>query len=238
MGAGATTTAAAMSSTVFYLSRYPECYSRLATEIRTTFSSAEEITQGPKLSGCVYLRACIEESMRCSPTISTILWRQLDPKDDSGKPFVVDGHVIEKGTQVGVNLYSLFHNEDIFPDPWTFEPERWLELKKEEKETPEEKEKRAVMRRTLISFGLGDRNCPGRALAWLEMSVAIARLFWYFEFENAPGEAGKLGEVLHPKKDGNGFYVEYKTLDAFAVIHDGPNLVFRPREGGYIKELK
>lgn len=65
VSAGGDTTAAGLSALFFYLSRKinAEAYRKLASEIRTTFSSADEIHSGLKLSGCHYLRACIDEAM-------------------------------------------------------------------------------------------------------------------------------------------------------------------------------
>ncbi|KAK6077459.1 hypothetical protein SCUP515_04987 [Seiridium cupressi] len=48
-------------------------------------------------------------------------------KDEKIKaPFAVDGHVITRGTQVGVKNFSLDHNENYFPEPFAFCRERWL----------------------------------------------------------------------------------------------------------------
>lgn len=65
VAAGGDTTAASLGALFFYLSRETnaEAYRKLADEIRTTFPSAEDIHSGPKLSGCHYLRACIDEAM-------------------------------------------------------------------------------------------------------------------------------------------------------------------------------
>lgn len=65
VSAGGDTTAATLSSLFFYISREAnaEANKKLTDEIRTTFSSAAEIHSGPKLSGCHYLRACIDETM-------------------------------------------------------------------------------------------------------------------------------------------------------------------------------
>ncbi|KAK2589956.1 hypothetical protein QQS21_012368, partial [Conoideocrella luteorostrata] len=229
------TTAATIAGTLFYLSRYPACYTRLADEIRTAFSSAGEIQQGPRLTGCKYLRACIEESLRCSPPILTIFWRQLDPADNSSEPFIVDGHVIPRGTQVGVSVYSLFHNEAIFADPFVYRPERWLEPI-DDIESAEEKAARQAMRMAHIPFVTGDRVCPGKAMAWMEITITIARIFWYFDFKKASGKLGNIGEILHPRPDGQGFIPEYKTKDCFAAGHEGPYMTFRKR-GDFTKEL-
>jgi hypothetical protein len=71
--AGGTTLSAALSAIFFYLSRDSNVYSRLATEIRTTFSSGDEIKSGAQLSGCKYLRATIDETLRVAPPFTGTL---------------------------------------------------------------------------------------------------------------------------------------------------------------------
>lgn len=77
--AGGDTTATALSALFFYLSRNTESYSKLANEIRTTFSNHSEIQGGPKLASCRYLRASIEEALRMSPPVSSIELTQVVP---------------------------------------------------------------------------------------------------------------------------------------------------------------
>jgi cytochrome P450 len=105
--AGAETTATLLCAAFFYLSRYPAAYKKLAEEIRTTFRSSDEIRSGPKLAGCEYLRACIDESLRISPPGSGTSWRELSAEDNLPEPLVVDGCIIPPGVRVGVNIYTL-----------------------------------------------------------------------------------------------------------------------------------
>lgn len=65
ISAGGDTTATALCAFFFYISRQVNCeaYRKLSNEIRTAFSSAADIRSGPKLSSCLYLRACIDESL-------------------------------------------------------------------------------------------------------------------------------------------------------------------------------
>lgn len=46
-----------------------------------------------------------------SPPSPGTLWRHLAPEEEGHGPLVVDGHIIPNGTKVGVNTYSLHHNE-------------------------------------------------------------------------------------------------------------------------------
>jgi cytochrome P450 len=228
---GGTTTATAISTVFFYLSRNPSAYAQLAAEVRATFASGSEIRHGQQLSACRFLRAVIDESMRISPPTPGVMWRQKDPL--SAEPLVVDGHVIPPGALVGVGTYSLMHNPEYFPEPFVFRPQRWLEA---DDDTTEEKEARAVMRRAFVPFMLGDRACAGKAVAYLEISLTVAKTLWYFDFEKAPGKAGELGSGLRGAARGRDRPDEYQLYDRFMAEHEGPNLTFRPRED-FWKEL-
>tara|TARA_R110002003_G_scaffold79_7_gene7065 strand:- start:3738 stop:5105 length:1368 start_codon:yes stop_codon:yes gene_type:complete len=207
--AGGDTTATTMAATFYYLSRYPACYTRLAQEIRSTFSDGAEIRAGPKLAGCKYLRACIDETLRISPPVGTTLWRDI-PRDGNG-PVVIDGHAIPEGTRIGVNVYTVHHNEAYFPDPWVFSPERFLEEGDAYDQTQIKE-----MRAAFSPFSIGYRSCAGKPLAYLESSVTVAKALWYFDIEMPEGVEGE-DKV-------------FKMKDQQGSDHSGPNLRWRPRE--------
>lgn len=222
-----------MAAAYFYLSCNPDAYERLATEIRITFPSGSEIRNGPKLKSCVYLRAVIDETLRIAPSSLGTLWRQQDTSTPSNanKPFIVDGHVIPPGVQVGISPYAMMHNEDYFPDSFKFKPERWL--------GPEDSPQLRIMRRAFAPFALGDRGCAGKAMAYLEISLMLARCLWYFDFERAPGEAGLLGAGVQARFNGEAGRQrkdEFQLFDMVTAAHDGPLLTFKPR-GNLWKDL-
>lgn len=240
--AGGMTVSTLMSAVFFYLSRHPDVYARLAAEIRTTFTSGRAIASGPQLSSCGYLRAVIDETMRVAPPTTATPWREDDvysattpPRSDG--PLVVDGHVIPRGTAVGVSLYSLLHNEAYFADPFAFRPERWLdadadadaEQGKTDGGSGEEDPRATMMRRAFAPFALGDRACAGKAMAYLETSLTVAKTLWYFDLETAPGDAGRVGGGTPGSRGGRGRVDEYQLYDVFTADHDGPNVVLRPR---------
>ncbi|XDG07561.1 hypothetical protein ABKA04_007176 [Annulohypoxylon sp. FPYF3050] len=187
------TTKTTMSALFFYLSRNPECYMKLAHEIRSTFSSGSEIG-GISLATCHYLRACIDETLRMSPPASGVLWRERAGDDKDDRPLVIDGHVIPAGTVFGMSIYSLHHNEDCFPDSFLFSPERWLD------QSASNAGKKS--REAFAAFSIGPRACAGKSMAYLEMSLVLAKTLWYFDFEAAPGHLAariwpsNLAEVL------------------------------------------
>lgn len=230
--AGGSTVATAICGALFHLACHPTAYARLAAEIRETFSSGREIQPGKKLASCSSLRAVLDESLRMTPPAPSPLWRELETYASSGdEPFVVDGHIIPPGTEVGVHLWAILHNPEYFANPFAFQPERWLSPEDGgAPNTPLEREARATMRRAHVSFGLGDRSCAGKSMAYMESSVTIARILWYFDFQMAPGEAGRLGVGRQGRKDPWDGPDQFQIYDVLGADHDGPNLVFQVRE--------
>lgn len=215
-----------LSAVFFYLSRNPQCYKRLAAEIRSVFQSDADIRGGPRLAECKYLRACIDEALRMSPPVTGPLWRERAPADEGGgeEPLVIDGHVIPTGTQIAVSIYSLHHNAEYFPGPFTFRPERWLE----ESAAAREPAKKS-MSDAFAPFLVGSRSCAGKAMAYLEVSLALAKTLWYFDFEVAAGCHGDLGGGNPAMSGGRGRVDEFQLYDRFSAHHQGPNLMFYPR---------
>lgn len=211
----------------FYLARHPQCYKLLAKEIRSTFKSGRDIKGDTQLMACQYLRACIDETLRISPPSLTTLWREHDKDDEDKSPLIIDGQVIPPGTQFGVSLYSLLHNEEYFPDSYSFIPERFLPP--ESAKSKEEEASRLNMQEAFVPFIVGPRSCAGKAMAYYEVSVVVAKTLWYFDFESAPGDLGKLGEGTPGRTDGRHNPGEYQLWDCNSAKHVGPNLIFRPR---------
>ncbi|CAJ2512608.1 Uu.00g007270.m01.CDS01 [Anthostomella pinea] len=224
-GAGGDTTATALSALFFYPSHNPVAYRQVSEEVRGTFTHAAEIQGGPMLSDCRYLRAYIDATLRMSSPISGTLWRELAKDEEAKGPLIVDRHVIPRGTQVGVNIYTLHHNEDYFPEPFDFRSERWLVEDSSELQT---------MHAAFATFSAGARGCAGKPMAYLESSLVAAKTLWYFDFQTAPGDVTGVG--IRGKMDGRGRREEYQLRDVFSAAHDGPYVVFRPR-GDACKEL-
>lgn len=163
------TTATALAASCFYFARYPECYSKVKQEIRSTFSSAEEIKNGPKMMGCQYLRACVEESLRLCPVVPGHLPRE-SPVNTS-----IDGHTIPERVYVGVPGWSMHRHAAYFPEPAVFKPERWLHQSDQDL---------ARLRSVHFPFSKGPRACIGKNLAYNTIYLTLARIAYLFEIES------------------------------------------------------
>ncbi|RYP06663.1 hypothetical protein DL765_009397 [Monosporascus sp. GIB2] len=224
--AGGETVTTGMAALFFYLSRSGAAYEKLKTEIRSNFERGSDIKGGPRLAACQYLRACIDEALRLSPPVPGTLWRERSLSDKKPEPLMIDGCAVPHGVFFGVNIYALHHNEEYFPDSFSFKPERWLPS-----ETPEAQRK--IMNDAFASFQIGPRGCAGKAMAYLEFSLVIAKTLWYFDLETPSGKIREVGarktSAQYPL--GSGCNEEYQLHDVFTTDHDGPYLILHPHEG-------
>lgn len=164
-----------------------------------------------------------------TPPIGGTLWREaLD--DKSQQPWVVDGHIVPPGTLVGVNTYSIHHNETYFPDSFTYNPDRWLTGDLSEIDDYDQFGYANVpeMRQAFNPFSAGTRGCAGKSMAYLEAGLVMAKIMWHFDFKQTPGELGEIGCVY--KDTVSDRKPEFQTFDAFSVRHEGPYLNFTPRK--------
>lgn len=89
VGAGSETTATALSGLFFHLSQNPDICQLLKDEIRSTFSDEAQITMR-STEPLPYLKACLEETLRCYPPAPQIPTR-ISPGD------YIHGHYIPAG---------------------------------------------------------------------------------------------------------------------------------------------
>jgi cytochrome P450 len=140
--AGHETTANSLAWTFERLLRTPAAYDPLRERVR----SAE---RGP---GQAYLEATIHEGMRNRPVIPMIV-RLVT------RPWRFGDYVLPARTPVAVSIIALHHRPDVYPDPHTFRPERFVDRK--------------PGTYTWIPFGGGIRRCLGATLAMAEQRVVL-----------------------------------------------------------------
>jgi cytochrome P450 len=136
--AGHETTASALAWTLELLSRHPEVLARLE----------EELDDGSD----DYLDAVIHESLRLRPILPIVLRHTKEP-------FELLGRELPAGVKIAPCIYLAHRNPDVYPDPDSFRPERFLD------EGPGTY--------TWFPFGGGIRRCIGASFALFEMNVVL-----------------------------------------------------------------
>lgn len=175
--AGSDTTSTTLAGLFYYLSQSEAVYERAAAEVRSTFALPEDICIGSKLASCIYLRACLDETLRMSPPTGSTLWREVAHGGSN-----IGGHYIIKGCDVGVSIYAIHHNPESHAEPFKFRPERFLEG-----------EENNITRQAFMPFSFGPRDCIGKGLAMIEIMLTMSSIllrcdFWRAEDSPALGE--------------------------------------------------
>jgi cytochrome P450 len=211
VNAGSDTSSTAMAALFFYLSRNPPAYDRVTKEVRGVFQGIDDISQGPKLSSCTYLRACIQEALRLCPPVTGPLWRQVLPGG-----ITISGHNIPAGYEVGTGFWSLNRSDKYYPEPRQFLPERWLP------ESSTGAEQLGMARAAFASFSVGPRNCVGKGLAITELMLGMAAVIAQYDFR--PARDARLAQVGEGVGASRG---QFQTFWGFTSEKNGPYLEFR-----------
>jgi hypothetical protein len=138
--AGHETTASQLSWAFERLGRAPDALARLVSELDGT-------------SGEEYLTATIQEVMRRRPVVINAEPRQVNRNVEIGD------WTYPHGVALLASVWLVHHDEGIYPDPYAFRPERFLE--------------RPPGTYTWIPFGGGRRRCLGASFAMLEMKTVL-----------------------------------------------------------------
>ena len=165
--AGHETTATALAWTFDLLLRHPEPLRRL----RDSLEAGEED----------YLRATISESLRLRP-VMPLAGRRL------AKELAVDGLTLPAGTDVTPAIWLTHTRADLYPDPFAFQPERFLG------DGPETY--------AWIPFGGGIRRCIGASFAEFEMRIVLREVLTRCDLHKAsplPEKTGRRNITLSPK---------------------------------------
>ncbi|CAH1379745.1 unnamed protein product [Tenebrio molitor] len=130
------------SFVLMMLGMHPEVQERVYKELCLVLEDGKTVTAEdlPKL---VYLERVIKETLRLLPP-ATIIGRHLT-EDVS-----LNEHVLPKGCTAMIPIISIHKDENVWPDPLKFDPDRFL---------PEEVVKRHSY--SYIPFSAGPRNCIG-----------------------------------------------------------------------------
>jgi len=155
--AGHETTASSLAWTFEQLAGHPEV--------------ARELTDEIDGGGDAYVTATIQETLRHRPVLPNVAPRLVV------KPIEVGGRHYEPGCSLVPNGYLIHHDPEIYPDPYSFRPERFLD------EQPGTY--------TWLPFGGGRRRCLGASFAMLEMKIVLANVLGACEVSSA----GVAGEV-------------------------------------------
>jgi cytochrome P450 len=128
-------------------------FERLAREPRVLARLRDELDGSENGAGDAYLTATIQETLRRRPVLPNAAPRMVK------EPIEVGGWTYPPDVCLVAHTYLIHHDPAIYPDPYSFRPERFLD--------------QAPGTYTWIPFGGGRRRCLGASFATLEMKIVL-----------------------------------------------------------------
>lgn len=206
--AGTESPAKTLNIIFYHLLANPSVLSKLRTELSNvpTPASWTQLAQLP------YLSAVIEEGNRLSFGVTArtarIAHEQLTytPSPYVSSQMRTDkSYTIPAGTPISITTLSSHSAESVFPNPFSFNPERWLG------------EAGRDRRKFQMAFGKGGRKCLGIELAQAELFLVTAALVKGFQMSLWQTDENDVKfmhdyQVAMPKLDSKGVRIMASTI--------------------------
>jgi cytochrome P450 len=205
--AGHLTTASALTWTLFLLIQHPHVLNEIADACKGELHG--EAPGTGQLGRLRLLDAAIKESMRLFPPV--IWWGRV-----STAPFCLRGHQLPAGTRVIHSAYITHRISDLFPEPSSFKPERWLSGEPDPY--------------AYIPFSAGPRMCLGSSFAMMEMKIVLAIILQRYCIRlQSPANVNFGGAMLSEPKPGIPIWISRKDgkpvrCDVRGNVHKFVNL--------------
>ncbi|MCJ1349017.1 hypothetical protein MMC31_007252 [Peltigera leucophlebia] len=161
-------TARVLAFAAFYIYQNKSLMAKLREELRPIMPTPTTEASWTQLEQLPYLSGVVNEAIRRAfgPIFRS-------PRIASSESLTYKGLVIPPGSPVSMSHYFVLMDPEIFPDPESFKPERWIRAT----------EQGHNLTRFLVSFSKGSRNCLGINLAYAELYITIAAFVRRFDME-------------------------------------------------------
>ncbi|KAL3642245.1 hypothetical protein CASFOL_013060 [Castilleja foliolosa] len=156
--AGNETTAKTMLFAVYFLTQCPRAMKQLLDEQQSLRSEQDEMLSWQDYKAMPFTQCVIDETLRIG---GIAIWLMREAKED----VEYQDYVIPKGSFVVPFLSAVHLNEDVYEDPLSFNPWRWME--------PENQKRNWRSSPYFAPFGGGARFCPGAELARLQIALFL-----------------------------------------------------------------
>ncbi|KAI3513043.1 hypothetical protein L1887_20368 [Cichorium endivia] len=178
LSAGTDTSAGTMEWAMSLLLNNPQVLQKAQKEIDTVIGT-DRLLDESDIINLPYLRCIINETQRIKPAGPLLV------PHESSEECTIGGYKIPRGTMLLVNQWAIHHDPKLWPDPESFNPERFEGL-----EGTRDGFK-------LMPFGSGRRSCPGEGLAVRVLGSTLGLLIQCFEWE-------RMSEEMVDMREGTG----------------------------------
>lgn len=162
---GHDTTAMAIVFTLLLLAEHKEIQERVRDEINSVIQENGGKLSMRALQNLSYLDRCLKETLRLYPSVFLISRK-------SAEDVKLQSYIVPAETILHLYIYQIHRDPNFWPDPETFDPDRFL---------PEKIQNRHPY--SYVPFSAGPRNCIGQRFGLLELKAMIAPLVSNFYLE-------------------------------------------------------
>ncbi|KAF9562477.1 cytochrome P450 [Agrocybe pediades] len=167
---GGDTTVSALTSFVLLMALNPEIQKQAQEDVDKVASG--RLPTLDDYDSLPLVKAIIKETLRWAP-VAPLGIPHHAMEDD-----VYQGYFIPKGATITANIWAITHDEEIYPDPFKFDPSRHLGTK-------------AQPDPFKFVFGFGRRICPGAHLAEMSLFLSISNILAVFDISKPLDKDGK-----------------------------------------------
>ncbi|XP_027177684.1 cytochrome P450 81E8-like [Coffea eugenioides] len=175
LAAGSETSSSTIEWTMSLLLNHPKELERARAELDKNIGQ-NRLVEEEDLPKLPYLQSIIYESQRLLPATPILLPRA------SSSDCTIGNYTIPSTTILIVNAWAIHRDPQLWDDPESFKPERFLGLEND------------AYKHKFIPFGLGRRKCPGAGLANRLVGLTLGSLIQCFEWERISNELVDLSE--------------------------------------------
>lgn len=155
------TTSTCLTFTLLMLALHEDVQERCFEEVQQLPEDHDEASM-LQFNQLFYLECVIKESLRMMPSVPVIGRKVMEE-------CVVNGLIMPRNTQINLHIYDIMRDPRHFPDPESFQPDRFLTENTAHRQ-----------RFAFVPFSAGKRNCIGQKFAILEMKVLLAAILRSF----------------------------------------------------------
>ncbi|KAJ7496667.1 benzoate para-hydroxylase [Mycena latifolia] len=179
--AGSDTTSNSIAVILHFVFTHPRVHQKLLNLLLDAADGQNELSH-EQAKDIPFLQATINEGLRLHSTTAIGLHRSVPAGGLS-----CCGQIFPEGTELSVPAWTIGHDPELWGDPETFRPERWIEEKE--------------IRPYLLAFGKGPRACIGQNLAYIEMTSVLATMLLRYDIEVRSQELQTTEGFMHKPLD-------------------------------------
>ena len=157
--AGLGTTTLTLSWSIAYVLNTPGVQEKMHEELDRVIGGDRLVSMADK-NDLPFMNAVVNECQRCANIVPINLFHETT------KDTVIGGYPIKKGTGVIAQISSVMLDETVFSEPYSFNPDRFIDENGKLKKIEE-----------LVPFSVGKRQCLGEGLARMELFLFISNFF-------------------------------------------------------------